>query len=227
MNVSEEKFLNLKEEVGFERVGQYYIVGDMPSSEKYTATYFYMNQPMLYMMRNQMGLSSGEVPKEENQIAVCRNWLEKYEKNKKIGDKTTLSTEKLSGEYTISGILDMESSGETFPFLISWEKLKNYKEYDENSNMIYVHVKEKNATDIKEYCREIAEKYNLPVAFNNQYFRYVNRPCNDDSFEPCPRFIHGFSGFGKIHQKQSNRCSYNSRNGGNQDNLVIYVFHDF
>ena len=31
----------------------------------------------------------------------------------------------------------------------------------------------------------------------------------------------------KIHQKQSNRCSYNSRNGGNQDNLVIYVFHDF
>ena len=25
----------------------------------------------------------------------------------------------------------MESSGETFPFLISWEKLKNYKEYDE------------------------------------------------------------------------------------------------
>ena len=152
MNVSEEKFLNLKEEVGFERVGQYYIVGDMPSSEKYTATYFYMNQPMLYMMRNQMGLSSGEVPKEENQIAVCRNWLEKYEKNKKIGDKITLSTEKLSGEYTISGILDMESSGETFPFLISWEKLKNYKEYDENSNMIYVHVKEKNATDIKEYC---------------------------------------------------------------------------
>ena len=180
MNVSEEKFLNLKEEVGFERVGQYYIVGDMPSSEKYTATYFYMNQPMLYMMRNQMGLSSGEVPKEENQIAVCRNWLEKYEKYKKIGDKITLSTEKLSGEYTISGILDMESSGETFPFLISWEKLKNYKEYDENSNMIYVHVKEKNATDIKEYCREIAEKYNFPVAFNNQYFSYVNRVISAD-----------------------------------------------
>ena len=40
-------------------------------------------------------------------------------------------------------------------------------------------------------------------------------------------FIHGFSGFGKIHQKQSNRCSYNRRNGGDQDNLVIYVFHDF
>ena len=43
----------------------------------------------------------------------------------------------------------------------------------------------------------------------------------------CPGFIHGFSGFGKIHQKQSNRCSYNSHNGGNQNNLVIYVFHDF
>ena len=110
-------------------------------------------------------------------------------KNKKIGDKITLSTEKLSGEYTISGILDMESSGETFPFLISWEKLKNYKEYDENSNMIYVHVKEKNATDIKEYCREIAEKYNLPVAFNNQYFRYVNRVISADQLGVLGIFI--------------------------------------
>ena len=83
----------------------------------------------------------------------------------------------------------MESSGETFPFLISWEKLKNYKEYDENSNMIYVHVKEKNATDIKEYCREIAEKYNLPVAFNNQYFRYVNRVISADQLGVLGIFI--------------------------------------
>ena len=140
MNVSEEKFLNLKEEVGFERVGQYYIVGDMPSSEKYTATYFYMNQPMLYMMRNQMSLSSGKVPEEEKQIAVCKKWLEKYGKDKKVGDKINLNTDQLSGEYTISGILDMTTSGETFPFLISWEKLENYENYNEDSNMVYVHV---------------------------------------------------------------------------------------
>jgi len=47
MNVSEEKLLKLKEETGFERVGQYYIVGDMSSDKKYTATFFYMDQPML------------------------------------------------------------------------------------------------------------------------------------------------------------------------------------
>lgn len=175
MNVSEEKLLKLKEETGFERVGQYYIVGDMSSDKKYTATFFYMDQPMLYMMRNQIKLSSGEIPEAANQIAVCRKWLDKYGFNKNVGDKITLNTEELSGEYTISGILDMRISGETFPFLISEKKLKNYEEYDETSNMVYVHVKNKNAEEIKEYCSEIAEKNNLPVAFNNQYFRYINQ----------------------------------------------------
>ena len=64
MNVSEEKLLKLKEETGFERVGQYYVVGDIPSEKTYTAAFFYMDQSMLYMMRNQMSLSSGELPEE-------------------------------------------------------------------------------------------------------------------------------------------------------------------
>lgn len=180
MNVSEEKLLKLKEEMGFERVGQYYILGDIPSDKNYTATFFYMDQPMLYMMRNQINLFRGEVPGEETQIAVCKKWLEKYGKDKKVGDKITLNTAQLSGEYTISGILDMKTSGETFPFLISWEKLRNYENYDEDSNMVYVHVKEKNAEEIKKYCSEVGEKNNLPVAFNNQYFRYVNQVISTD-----------------------------------------------
>lgn len=138
------------------------------------------HQPMLYMMRNQMSLSSGKVPEEEKQIAVCKKWLEKYGKDKKVGDKINLNTDQLSGEYTISGILDMTTSGETFPFLISWEKLENYENYNEDSNMVYVHVKEKNVEDIKKYCREIGEKNNLPVAFNNPYFRYVNQVISAD-----------------------------------------------
>lgn len=44
----------------------------------------------------------------------------------------------------------------------------------------YVHVKEKNVEDIKKYCREIGEKNNLPVAFNNPYFRYVNQVISAD-----------------------------------------------
>lgn len=180
MNVSEEKLLKLKEETGFERVGQYYVVGDIPSEKTYTAAFFYMDQSMIYMMRNQMSLSSGKLPEEENQIVVCKKWLDKYGKDKKVGDKITLNTKQLSGNYTISGILDMKTSGETFPFLISWEKLKNYENYNEDSNMVYVHVKEKNAEEIKKYCREIGEKNNLPVAFNNQYFRYVNQVISAD-----------------------------------------------
>lgn len=180
MNVSEEKLLKLREETGFERVGQYYIVGDIPSDKNYTAAFFYMDQPMLYMMRNQMSLSSGELPKEENQIVVCKKWLDKYGEDKKVGDKITLNTEQLSGEYIISGLLDVRTSGETFPFLISEEVLKNYEDYNVGSNMVYVHVKEKNTEDIKKYCSEIAEKNNLPVAFNNQYFRYVNQVISAD-----------------------------------------------
>ena len=83
----------------------------------------------------------------------------------------------------------MEYTIECNPGTVDAEKLKNYKEYDENSNMSYVHVKEKNATDIKEYCREIAEKYNLPVAFNNQYFRYVNRVISADQLGVLGIFI--------------------------------------
>ena len=40
MNVSEGKLLKLREEKGFERVGQYYLVGDIQSDKKYTATFF-------------------------------------------------------------------------------------------------------------------------------------------------------------------------------------------
>ena len=104
MNVSEEKLLKLKEETGFERVGQYYVVGDIPSEKTYTAAFFYMDQSMLYMMRNQMSLSSGELPEEETQIVVCKKWLDKYGKDKKVGDKITLNTKQLSGNYTISGM---------------------------------------------------------------------------------------------------------------------------
>ena len=40
MNVSEGKLLKLREEKGLERVGQYYLVGDIQSDRKYTATFF-------------------------------------------------------------------------------------------------------------------------------------------------------------------------------------------
>lgn len=40
MNVSEEKLLKLKEETGFERVGQYYVVGDIPSGKHIQQLFF-------------------------------------------------------------------------------------------------------------------------------------------------------------------------------------------
>ena len=40
-----------------------------------------------------------------------------------------------------------------------------------------------------EIGRELAEKYNLPVAFNNQYFRYVNRVISADQLGVLGIFI--------------------------------------
>lgn len=48
MNVSEEKLLKLREETGFERVGQYYIVGDIPSDKTYTAAFLHGSANALY-----------------------------------------------------------------------------------------------------------------------------------------------------------------------------------
>lgn len=83
MNVSEEKLLKLREETGFERVGQYYIVGDIPSDKKYTATFFYMDQPMLYMMRNQMSLPVEKFQRKKNRLLYVKNGWKSMEKIKR------------------------------------------------------------------------------------------------------------------------------------------------
>lgn len=42
------KLLKLREETGFERVGQYYIVGDIPSDKTYTAAFLHGSANALY-----------------------------------------------------------------------------------------------------------------------------------------------------------------------------------
>lgn len=48
MNVSEEKLLKLREETGFERVGQYYIVGDIPSDKNIQQLFLHGSANALY-----------------------------------------------------------------------------------------------------------------------------------------------------------------------------------
>ena len=53
-----------------------------------------------------------------------------------------------------------------------------------------------------------------------------NRPCDDDTFEPCTAFVHGAATAGEVHQQQRHRCGDNGGNGGDQKDLVIDVLHD-
>ena len=57
---------------------------------------------------------------------------------------------------------------------------------------------------IDEKLNIIGNEYELynGLQIRSRFYSFVH------DFWPCPGFIHGFSGFGKIHQKQSNRCSY-------------------
>lgn len=51
-------------------------------------------------------------------------------------------------------------------------------------------------------------------------------PGNDDPLQPCPAFIYRAAAAGEVHQKQSNGCSHNSGNGGDQKNLTVHILHD-
>lgn len=62
MNVSEEKLLKLKEEMGFERVGQYYILGDIPSDKNIQQLFLHGSANALYDEKSDkfiQGRSSG------------------------------------------------------------------------------------------------------------------------------------------------------------------------
>lgn len=53
-----------------------------------------------------------------------------------------------------------------------------------------------------------------------------DRPCDDDTLEPCAAFIHSAAAAGEVHQQQCHRRGDNGGNGGDQKDLVIDVLHD-
>ncbi len=66
VRVSEENLEKLKDVTEFERVGEYYIVGEKESSKGFTGSFSYVNNDMMYMMRSQMKLTEGDLPQKEN-----------------------------------------------------------------------------------------------------------------------------------------------------------------
>lgn len=177
VRVSEENLEKLKNVTEFERVGEYYIVGEKESSKGFAGSFAYANNDMMYMMRSQMKLTEGNFPKKENEILVSKIWLSKYYPSAGVGDTVTLDISSFPGDYTISGIMDApaDDSKNLYSFMISKAALQKMDSYKTDGYFAYVHLK--NAENMPEetskaFFAQIAEKNQLrSVRFHSEFFK--------------------------------------------------------
>ena len=171
----------LKSQPEFARVGGYYMVGQEPAGQGYTASYVYMDKEMMDTARSQMKLFTGRVPEKANEVAVSKYFLSTYENHAGIGDTVTLDTESFHGGYIVTGIMDSAGEKEmnTCPFVLSKAALTEWAGFDPAGYRAYVHFGNDTRLDeatMKAHCREITEKYGLPpVGMNDRYFTYYKR----------------------------------------------------
>ena len=177
LNVSEEDIEKLKNISEFEQIGEYYIIGEEKSDAGFVASFFYADNPMFHMARNQVVLSEGQAPESVDEIVVSKDWIEKYEKDAQLGKKIKLDVGNFSGEYIISGILEKSGEGtETFPFFISKDRLKEDKDYNKSAYLAYVHMNNNiEPEQMKEFYNKVAEKNKMKVSFHDNYFRYAEK----------------------------------------------------
>lgn len=177
MNMSEKDIKELKNVSEFERIGTTYIWGEEKAENGYKGNFLYLDEPMLYMVRQQSSLIQGRLPNKYNEIAVSDMWIERYGRNAEIGDMITLKTENFQGEYIVTGILKTAYDNKNvYPFFISKERLQKVKNYNATSYLAYIHINnDVNAERIKDICNKVAEQNDFSLRFNAAYFEYTNK----------------------------------------------------
>ena len=189
LGVEENDIETLKGLPEFERVGGYYMLGEELSEQGYHASYVYNDAEMMEIGRDQMKLLEGNLPQKANEVVVSEYFLSTYGNNAKIGDTVTLDTESFHGDYVVTGIMDSvnEKEANTCAIILSKAALTEWKGFDPAGYRAYVHFKNSDQLGeelITSYCREIAEKYQLPnPSMNNKYFAYASK-----SFDFLPIF---------------------------------------
>ena len=181
LGVEENDIETLKGLPEFERVGGYYMLGEELSEQGYHASYVYNDAEMMEIGRDQMKLLEGNLPQKANEVVVSEYFLSTYGNNAKIGDSVTLDTESFHGDYVVTGIMDSvnEKEANTCAIILSNAALTEWKGFDPAGYRAYVHFKNSDQLGeelITSYCREIAEKYQLPnPSMNNKYFAYASK----------------------------------------------------
>ena len=184
LDVKENDIETLKGVPEFERAGGFYMLGEELSEQGYHASYVYCDAQMMEIARAQMELSEGRVPEKANEVAVSEYFLSTYGNNARIGETVTLDTESFHGDYIVSGIMDSvnEKEANACAVIISKAALTEWNGFDPAGYRAYVHFK--NSDQLGEelmtsYCREIADKYQLPMPkMNSRYFTYVSKTFN-------------------------------------------------
>lgn len=181
LGVEENDIENLKGAPEFERVGGYYMLGEELSEQGYHASYVYCDAQMMEITKAQMKLLEGRVPEKANEVVVSEYFLSTYGNNAKIGETVSLNTNSFHGEYTVTGIMDSvgEKEANTCGFVISKAALIEWTGFNQDGYCAYVHFKNDtrfNEEMMTSYCRQIAEKNNLPAPkMNNKYFAYQSK----------------------------------------------------
>ncbi len=158
------------------------MLGEELSEQGYHASYVYCDAQMMEIAKAQMELLEGRVPEKANEVVVSEYFLSTYGNNAKIGDTVTLDTESFQGDYVVTGIMDSvnEKEANTCAIILSKAALTEWNGFDPAGYRAYVHLKNSDQLGeelITSYCREIAEKYQLPnPRMNNRYFTYVSKP---------------------------------------------------
>ena len=157
------------------------MLGEELSEQGYHASYVYNDAEMMEIGRDQMKLLEGNLPQKANEVVVSEYFLSTYGNNAKIGDTVTLDTESFHGDYVVTGIMDSvnEKEANTCAIILSNAALTEWKGFDPAGYRAYVHFKNSDQLGeelITSYCREIAEKYQLPnPSMNNKYFAYASK----------------------------------------------------
>lgn len=163
----------------FARVGTYYMLGTEKSTQGFKASFIYGDDHVAYMFRNQMKLVEGQLPEEEKEILVSRNWLSRYAPDAGIGETVHLDTRSFPKEAVISGIMDTagEEIAETYTFMISKAALEKWEGFDASMYVAYVHHREDTKLDadtLKNFYEQTGKTLGLPEPhFNVTYFRWA------------------------------------------------------
>lgn len=173
-NLSNEKIEKLKSYNDIERVALTNNLFKEKNRKGISISLDYYDDNAYYIGRNQYKLVEGNLPQKGNEIAVSKEYLEKYATDCGIGNNIILQIGQEQVTFEVVGIVTFPTATEKeYPFFITKEFLESSPYYDSSAYTAYVHFK--NATNfsddkLKERGVEIAHDLDTTYDYSALFF---------------------------------------------------------